>query len=73
MPLHPDPLLERVTRAINPNKQWADLVIRERDARLASTKLQSENTALTERATDAEAALSKAQDEFGATTSNTVR
>jgi hypothetical protein len=71
--MHRDPLHERVARAINPNKEWADLVIRERTARAASAKLEAENTALTKRTTDAEAALSKAQDELGSTVPNTVR
>jgi hypothetical protein len=70
---HPDPLHERVARAINPNKDWADLIVREREARQAFAKLQAENAALTKRATDAETALSRAQDDFGASTSNTVR
>ncbi len=71
--MHRDPLHERVARALNPNKEWADLVVRERDALQMQSKLQAENTALSKRATDAETALSKVQDELGTATSNTVR
>lgn len=70
---HREPLHERVLRAMNPNKEWADLVTREREARQQQSKLQAENAALSKRATDAEAALSNALDELGAATSNTVR
>lgn len=71
--MHPDPLDERIRRAIDPSKEWTDLVIRERDARQALTKLQAETTALSKRAEYAEAELTKALDELGSATSNTVR
>lgn len=71
--MHPDPLDERVRRAIDPSKEWIDLVARERDAQRALIQFQAENAALSKRAEDAEVALAKAMDELGSAASNTVR
>lgn len=71
--LHPDGLAERIRRGLEPGKEFVELQARERTASEAATRSEAELVLLRKRATDAEMALAKAQDELGIANANSVR
>lgn len=71
--MHPDALIERVRRGVDPTKEWSDLLSKQREAQLLVSKLANENADLSKRASEAEAELAKARDELAIASPNTVR
>lgn len=71
--VHPDSLVERIRRGIEPGKEFVDLQSRERAATETARRSEAELIALRKRAVDAETALARAQEELGNATSNTAR
>jgi hypothetical protein len=71
--LHPDPLHERVERALNPGEQWNSLREREREAAITLKATQLELAVAAKRVSETEASLSKAQDELATQVANIVR
>jgi hypothetical protein len=69
----PEPLGQRIERALNPGDQWVALQSKERDASERLRRSQAELASANKRLAEAETALAKARDELGASTSNTVR
>ena len=68
-----EPLNERVERALNPGDQWIATLAKERVASEGFKQSAAELAEIKKRLTDTEAALAKAQDDLGMTTSNTIR
>lgn len=70
---HPDGLVDRIRRGLEPGKEFADLKVKERVASEAATRSEAELVLLRKRTADAEAALAKVHDELGIANANTVR
>jgi len=68
-----EPLGQRIERALDPGAEWVTLSKKEREASESLGRSLAELAEIKKRLADAEAALSKAQDELGMAAPNTVR